>query len=220
MTRYFRHTTIKLIAAFFLTAASISCHSSRNVSTGQSNSRDQWHDVSVPVKVAIESPMGMSFSGKATMVRDSAINISMSVFGFEVATLQMNADSVCFTDKHNKYYFAETLRDVLGSHKLTIGEIQQMILGAGGQKELSFNNPDARKPVTIKFTDYADTPFGRMASDIDVDAPVKGINLQANMQWKFNSAKWDSYPQIKFKTPSSKYKRITADQIRRMFSER
>ena len=211
-----RLTNITAIAAMILMAAfASSCHSSK--SAQKTRHDEMWHDVRLPVRIELNSPMNLSLSGKATMVRDSMVNISMTVFGFEVAVAHMTPDSVYFVDKHNKYYFAEPLSQVMGSHNLSISAIQDLILGAGSPAELSFKNPGAKDPVVVKFRDFTDTPYGKMASTVNIAAPVKDMDVDASLVWGIDKARWNEAPDVKFKTPGAKYKRITMQKIRSMF---
>lgn len=195
---------------------SVSCRTTKNLG-GKTTADSEWHDLRVPVKVALRSPMNMSLSGRATMVRDSMVNISMRVFGMEVAVAHLTADSVFFVDKHNKYYFAEPLDALLGSHKMSVGRMQDIILGKGVDETLRFNNPGNADPVVVSFSDFVETLFGRLASDISIAVPVKDVDVKANLIWSLDDAKWNTRPTVKFTPPGNKYKRITASGLRSMF---
>ncbi len=207
-----------LVVCLLLTASFTACHSSKSA-TSKTNAAgtEQWHDVRLPVKVSLKSPMSMSLSGRATMVRDSVINISMRVFGMEVAVAHVNNDSVFFIDKHNKYYFAEPLQSVLGTHKMTVAQMQNLILGQTDKTEMEFSNPGSNEPVVVTFSDFSDTDFGRMASVAAIAAPVKGMDVEASLIWSIDEARWNTSPQVSFKAPGSKYKRITIARIRTLF---
>ena len=88
-----------------------------------------WHTVNVPVKVELRSPARLSLSGRASMVRDSLIHISMRVFGLEVAVLHATPDSVYCIDKVHKLVVAERLDGLTDRTGLTIGQLQQLLLG-------------------------------------------------------------------------------------------
>ena len=88
-----------------------------------------WHDVHLPINLSWQAPDGMSISGRATMVRNEEIYISMRVMGFEAAVIYANTDSAYFVDKYHKYYFAESFKALMGSSCLTIGNLQDLLLG-------------------------------------------------------------------------------------------
>jgi hypothetical protein len=202
---HFSH--ILLLALVFAMSA---CHSSRNAATLAAGA--EWHDAYMPVKVKLNSPMSMSLSGRATIVRDSLVNVSMRVLGMEVAVVNMTPDSVVFVDKYHKYLFAERLQTLLGSHQLTLGDIQDIILGLKPNaplNQLSFNNPGNEKPVTVTFSDFVDTPAGSIAQNVALSAPLNKSEVDAELIWSASSATWNSGRTVDFVTPSKGYKRVS-----------
>lgn len=208
---FFSHITFILVLAMSVMMSS--CHSTRsNVATLADGS---WHDVYMPVKVKLNSPMSMSLSGRATIVRDSLVNISMRVLGMEVAVVNMTSDSLIMVDKYHKYLFAESLGKIMGSHKLSLGDIQDIMLGLNSNSplnQLSFNNPGSEKPVVATFSDFLSTPAGNLAQTVTVDAPLNKTDVQAQLIWSAESAKWNVYPETNFVTPSKGYKTVSIDK--------
>jgi hypothetical protein len=201
-----------------LVLAMSSCHSSRNVATLAAGT--QWHDVYMPVKVKLTSPMSMSLSGRATIVRDSLVNVSMRVLGMEVAVVNMTPDSVVFVDKYHKYLFAESLHSLMGSHNLSLGDIQDIILGLKPNaplNQLSFNNPGSEKPVTVSFSDFVETPAGNISQTVAVEAPLSKSEVAAELIWSASSAEWNSGRTVDFVTPSKGYKRVTVQNALNSF---
>lgn len=88
-----------------------------------------WHTLSVPVKVELRSPSKLSLSGRAYMVRDSLIHVSMRVFGLEVAVLRATPDSVFCIDKIHKLAVVENLTELTRRTGLTLGQLQRLMLG-------------------------------------------------------------------------------------------
>ena len=88
-----------------------------------------WTEMNVPVKVALRSPMKLSVSGRVYMRRGKDIYMSLRVFGMEVANMYVNHDSVFVADKYHKYYIAEPIGSVFAGASLTIGDIQDALLG-------------------------------------------------------------------------------------------
>jgi hypothetical protein len=200
------------------TLAMTSCHSTRTATVTSANGG--WHDVYMPVKVKVNSPMSMSLSGKATIVRDSLVNLSMRVLGMEVAVVNMTNDSIVLVDKYHKYLFSESMANLMGSHKLTLGDIQDIMLGLNSNaplNQLSFNNPGSEKPVVATFSDFEDTPAGKMAQTVTVEAPLKKNDVEAQLIWSAASATWNTGRSVDFTTPVKGYKQISLDKALSIF---
>lgn len=88
-----------------------------------------WTDVSLPVKLNLLEPKYISISGKAVMVRDSEIYISLRVLGFEAGGIYIDKDSVFVYEKLNKAMLAEPLSRITSLTGMTLGDIQDAILG-------------------------------------------------------------------------------------------
>ncbi len=88
-----------------------------------------WKELSLPLKVMIKSPAQLAVSGKVYMRRGKDIYISMRMLGFEVASAYIDSDSVRVADKINKRYMAEPISKVLAGAKLTVADIQDLLLG-------------------------------------------------------------------------------------------
>jgi len=222
-TPYHRYLTATLMATIMIVLAS--CHSARTPQrqpsatvTDSRGLNDTWHDVQMPVKVVLNKPMSMSMSGRATMVRDSLVNISMRVFGMEVAVAMLTPDSLYLVDKYHHYFFAEPLTAITGKHRLSAGDVQKIILGQSNENPLRFNNAGAEGPVVVTMADFVATLAGDIASNVTINAPLRTMDIDAELLWSPKSAKFDTYPSVTFKYPGSKYKRITPADIKYMFS--
>ena len=99
------------------------------VITGLAQSYGEWTDVSMPVKVNLLEPKYMSVSGKAVMVRDKEIYISLRVLGFEAGGIYIDSDSVFVYEKLHKIMLAEPMSRINRATGLTLGDIQDAILG-------------------------------------------------------------------------------------------
>lgn len=197
---------ITFIAAVALviagSAAVTSCHTSRqSTASTQYNATgaDTWSTVRMPVKVNLEQPMGMSFSGRATMVRDSSIHVSMRVLGMEVAVAYVNTDSLYFLDKYHKYVFGEPLHTILGPgySGLTLGQMQQILLG---QRDSGVQGITLQSPTP--------TPGGEVAGEITFDLHPAATDITGSLEWNTRQAQWDQHQPATFKIPAG-YKRLT-----------
>ena len=88
-----------------------------------------WNDVELPVDLELISPNEFSVSGRATMVKDKSIYISIRVFGFEAANIYINNDSIHATYKMGKIYIADDVRKLLKGYPVNVGDLQNILLG-------------------------------------------------------------------------------------------
>ena len=102
----------RFLTAILLCLVLAACHSSRKATVAD-NGIYRWHTLEVPVKVSVEKPLSLSCSGKATLVRDSVIYVSMRMLGMEVAYLYADADSAILCDRFHKLYISEPLDGLL-----------------------------------------------------------------------------------------------------------
>ena len=88
-----------------------------------------WTALTIPVKLSLTSPASASMSGRATMLRDKSIYISLRVLGMEVAYLYADTDSIYAVDKFHKYYLCENISALQERYGITLGNIQDLLLG-------------------------------------------------------------------------------------------
>lgn len=88
-----------------------------------------WTDLEVSAKVQITSPTKLNGAGKVYMKRNEWISVSVRMLGFEVATLWVDNDSVVAIDKFHKKYLSESVASIFGTAGVSVGDIQDMLLG-------------------------------------------------------------------------------------------
>lgn len=88
-----------------------------------------WHSLSVPVKVELRSPSRLSLSGRAYMVKDSLVHVSMRVLGFEVAYMHVTRDSVYCVDKVHHLAVIEGIDRLSSNAGITLGQLQSLLIG-------------------------------------------------------------------------------------------
>lgn len=88
-----------------------------------------WDQLQVPVKITLVKPQRFSISGRLYMIRGERIYASMRFMGIEVATLDVQPDSIHFYDKFHRKYVAESIASLMGSANVTIGDLQDLLLG-------------------------------------------------------------------------------------------
>ena len=89
----------------------------------------QWETFYAPFSFRCVQPTSLSVSGRATMVRDQYIYLSMRMMGFEVATVYVDRDSAFVADKYHKVYMAEPISSLTARTGITIGDIQDILMG-------------------------------------------------------------------------------------------
>ena len=119
------------------------------------SSYGNWTDVQMPVKADITSPMKLSLSGRATLVRDKAVYLSIRLLGMEMGALYADNDSAFITIRLNKLMYAESMDKFTKTFGLTLGDLQDALLGRAfypGQGTLKssdtklFTIPDEEMP--------------------------------------------------------------------------
>ena len=88
-----------------------------------------WNDVKMPVTLRLKSPTDVTVSGTVYMTRDCSIYMSFRFLGMEVLNLYATGDSVFATYKMKKIYVAESIDRLMGDFPLTVGNVQDMLLG-------------------------------------------------------------------------------------------
>lgn len=210
-------TAVAAVAVAVLLSA---CGSHKNAVTAQQQATS-WQSVQMPVRVSLEKPRSFNLSGRVTMLRDSVINISLRVLGMEVAAINLNADSLWVVDRFHKVAFAEGTQRVLGQHTLTVGQIQDILLGLDteGNGTMTFGNADAGRSVSVTFSDYADTPAGRAASSVSISSRLKNTPVQASLRWGLDQAAWDTPGRtVNFKLPKGDYRMLNLDNVLELLS--
>lgn len=88
-----------------------------------------WDTFYAPFSVKLSQPMNLSVSGRATMVRNESIHLSLRVLGMEVAVVHIDADSVWLVDKFHRVTCVEPMSRLTGKAGLSVGNLQDMMLG-------------------------------------------------------------------------------------------
>lgn len=181
-----------------------------------------WHDAFLPFKLNLYAPAQVSLSGRATLVRDSAIHLSIRMLGIEGAVVLITTDSVFVHDKYHNIYIADALGEQLSG--IGLSNIQAALTGkpfapgpqldsicwvlpsANGQIEsLSIDLP-AEAQAYCAYSQWASTDYGPLAGLCDLlvfASPIsEEASAQASVEWNWGSAKFDSGREIKFKAPA------------------
>ncbi len=112
----------------------------------------QWQAVSMPVKLSLLTPVSGSLSGRATMIRDKQLYISLRMLGIEVAYIYADSDSVYAVDKFHRYYFADETKSLTYKYGVTLANIQDLLTGRPfllGGASISKGNIESFEPHDV-----------------------------------------------------------------------
>lgn len=167
---------------FLLVCLSLgACHSSRKTA-GLSDKAHKWHTLEVPVKVSVDEPMNLGFSGKALLVRDSSIYVSMRMLGMEVAYIYADADSAVLCDRFHKLYLSEPLDRLLPARYASIDRLQEIMLGQVSPMEISDK---------LQYSEPVETPVGRLYKLIELKTALGKRKIDADLIYNYDKARWD-----------------------------
>lgn len=222
-----RSLTVRIFAAAVIAMAACACSTSKKAALPASGASTGWERVRVPMTVRVEKPTSLSVGGTATMVRDTSITLSMRFLGMEVAAAQLTADSVLVVDKLHKQYFTENLEKALAKVPLTLGLLQNLLMGkrftiadgllpAGTTYEITGNDSiitalticrGDTSCIEFRFTDHVSTPAGPAASRVSLRADGKKP-LAASIEWNWGKARWNDDVEPRILKVTGSYTRI------------
>lgn len=185
------------------------CSSMRKAAAPVEETATAWHTLYTPVRISLQKPAAFSASARATLVRDSLIHFSVRVFGMEVAQLRADADSAWLIDKYHKIYTSVPLAALARKHDISLGQVQDLILG---QASLADIMPAAAEMVTVAAADYAATPAGPVAREVQISAQVHRRDVAASLRWDLDKARWNTAVDTRW-TPPSNCKRIPPEEL-------
>lgn len=185
-----------------------------------------WADVQMPVTATMIDAQGkgQSLSGRLTMVRDSAIEISLRAMGVEAALAYIDKDTVVVADKYHKQFLAEPYCSVFGASGLSLSNLQDALLGAPFLPEempwawkaqveddilqaLIFEDDDARV-IGI---------YGN--NDLDVMAQIADKQARLALKFNFEQAKWDSGRKMRLRSPKGGTRIYGVDIMQSIYSQ-
>lgn len=108
-----------------------------------------WTQLNLPLKVSLKSPDKLSLSGRIYMRRNHDIYVTLRVLGIEVANMYVNTDSIYVADKAHKYYLAEPIDKIFAGASLSIGDIQDALLGRAFINNRGTLSADLLNQVTV-----------------------------------------------------------------------
>lgn len=88
-----------------------------------------WHDVTISVKLNLRQPKRFTVSGKATMVNNKAINVSVRMLGMEMASIYVDSDSIYVMSKFQRIAYVESMTRLRDAYGIGIADLQCLLLG-------------------------------------------------------------------------------------------
>lgn len=193
------------------------------------NSFRPWTWAYIPGNISISEPASLSASARLTMQRDSMIHISLRILGMEVAVLYADADSIYAVDKFHKYYIAESLDRIIAGSGLTLGTVQDILLGQalppakgrsawaatladGTISALDFDLHSDDTTLRCVYPAHEESPAGPVASSVEILGTKNSRKVAASMRMNIGSAKWDAQRPVNFSAPKG-YKKIDFDTL-------
>ena len=239
------YARLSLLAIILLVLAA-SCNTSQRAVKTDSPALSEWHDISVPVNVALHSPRQFSTgSVNMYMVKGEEITFSMRFLGMVVGAIHITPDSLMAYSVPQRIYVAEDLASALGGVSLPLTDIQDLLIGQSFPDFDRLPGLGATSVFTIDTQSYplTDQPQSLTVAQTSPDrrltlewsrddsrpslpfAPSLSLTLtgssapafSATLTYSWSRATIDSNAERRFKLPSS-YKRVAARDLLKAFT--
>jgi hypothetical protein len=191
-----RIAALSAVALLILTLSS--CHATKSAETKSggdtavAEQTSKWSDVYIPVKVELTEPSRMSISGRATMVRDRSVYLSLRMLGMEVATVYIDADSIFATEKLHKQMLAVGYEATVGN-RLTIGQLQDVLLGCE-------NAATGKLPAALTYS--VEKASDGSSTAVTLSTTLNGKKYSGRITWDMASAQYDTGSPRQWSRPS------------------
>lgn len=177
-----------VLTAFVFVAGAAGCASRRHsaapaVAETTLPAMQEWNDIYMPFTMRLSRPVSLSFSGRATMVRDRSILLSMRMLGIEVAQVYLDADSTWVVDKFHKVVCVEPTSRITGSRGLTVANLQDMMIG---RYSVELHG------VSFDYLDFRQTPVGELPSSVEAAGAAGRLKVGASLSWNFDKARFNA----------------------------
>ena len=200
----------KLLPAILLICLLMAgCKTSRQPATATFD----WQRAEIPFKLNV--PLAVKPSGKAWMVRDSSIYLSVRVFGMEMMSFYANNDSAFLYDKTKNTLVCGPLgKHPVTGDRLNAGTLQNLMLG------IDLNTP--RIDLKVHSFDFVITPlaYSKVANDQLVETwQIRMIELtrqlatEASLTWNYSQVNWQPDHVQQWKRPSKPKQTLGIDDL-------
>lgn len=196
---------VRIVVAVLSIMAATSCSTTRRTTTPNTEEMPTvqvWHDMYAPCSLRLGAPMQMSISGRATIVRDEYIHMSLRMLGIEVAIVHINNDSTWVVDKYHKIMCVEPTAQLLRGRKISLSDLQDL---------LTVDRTYRRGGITITHSEMQTTPYGKMPGRVDATGTVGDIDIEAALVWNLGKARFNDPDLGEWSVPS--YRRVTPAEL-------
>lgn len=189
-----------------------------------------WYAVYMPVHLSLESPSQFSISGRALLVPDSLIYMSLRKLGMEVAVLNIDCQRAVLLDKFHKIYISEPWPESAPDSLLSLRTLQSALLGrpwAAADCWKGYVADSLLSATALRLGDYAGidffysdfcaTPCGPVPALVRLNATSPFFEASACIEWQPEKADWDSDRRPAVRIPDD-YKRVDAAALLRLLS--
>lgn len=173
---------IRVLLILLFCTGLFACGSQRQTTASHTRQAD-WTTLEVPVKVTVDKPVSLSCSGKAVLVRDSTIYMSLRILGMEVAYLYADADSAVLCDRYHKLYLSEPLQRLLPPDYARISRLQDLMLGLEQPGQITRH---------VEYSQPVEALPGTVYSLLRLSARAGKKDIEASVTFNFDKARWNS----------------------------
>ena len=163
-----------------------------------------WQNVELPVKIEMMSPKQITLNGRATLVRDKYVLITIKMLFFEVGTIYADPQNVeVVLNQPSKIWIEQPIAEHFKKLKIDFATLQEALLG------------DQTAIDRIPLHDG----LGIVASGTErrpvVTAAIKTSkrSMEGRLTWMMDQADWNVASPAAFSQPSSGYTRMTVQQL-------
>lgn len=163
---------------------------------------NDWSTMSVPVSIDVEQPMALAMSGHMVMERNKRIYVSMRVFGFEVAQLNLTPSTlVALVKQGDRMVLEAPIAPVLAAYDVDFRTLQDAFLG---DTEAINSLP---KTLNISQIGPPDAPCIR----VNMTSGAKALDLTITPQ--LSRAKWQGVTLAPFNPNLDGYRRVSITDL-------
>ena len=204
------HCIFARISVLLLLVATLTlsgCRSSKNATTDSvaqteiATPSKTWQNVYMPVKVELLQPQKFSISGRATMVADSYVLISLRFFGMEVGQIYVDgANATLVLRQPQKIWMEQPVAEAMSAIGVTLSDLQDALLG----------NEAVLAKLPSQFVANSSVTSDGDSSQMLLTATHNGKQFAVRITSDLKSAEWNVKSPRTFTAPSSsEYKSVT-----------
>lgn len=193
------------------TLALTGCRSSKNATTEAADTSAvqtvapvqqtrTWQNVYLPVKMELLQPQKFSISGRATMVADKYMLISLRFFGMEVGQVYVdNSNATIVLRQPQKICMEQPVAAAMSTLGVSLADLQDALLG----------NEAVLAKLPSQFVANSSVTSDGDSSQIILTATNGEKQYAVRITSDLKSAEWNVKSPRTFTAPGSEYQRVT-----------